>query len=294
MNKLRKYLKKLGFFFFLFSIISYTARSQDFFLNAFVGSSNYSGDLQDKKFSFSQSHPAFGFGLSFELNEKMQITGDFAYGKISAADKFGKNKSRNLSFYSTIYEYSLGFEYTLLNLYKYNVSPYLFVGIALFDFNPYTKSVDGNPIMLAELSTEGQGFYEGRKEYKLRQYSIPFGGGFQWAINDNKRIGIVLGFRKTFTDYLDDVSTDYVPENILAANRGQKAANIAYRGDELPGGVLTYPAGGTKRGSPKSKDWYYFTGITFKIRLKPKKREIEFRYNPRKVKKARIDCPHFY
>ena len=286
-------MKKLGFFILLFS--SYKATSQDFFASVFVGSSNYSGDLQEKKFSFTQSHPAFGAGLLFELNEKMLLRGDFTYGKISASDKFGsKNKARNLSFYSTLYEFSLGFEYTLLDLYKYHVSPYLFTGVSLFDFNPYTKSVDGKPIMLSELNTEGQGFYEGRKEYKLRQYAIPFGGGIQWAINDNKRIGIVLGFRKTFTDYLDDVSTTYVDQSILAANRGQKVVDIAYRGDELPGGVPTYPSGGTTRGNPKSKDWYYFTGITFRVRLLPKKREIRFGFDYKKPRKARIDCPHFY
>lgn len=193
-----------------------------------------------------------------------------------------------------MYEYSLGAEYVLLDLYRYRVSPYLMTGIALYDFNPFTKDKDGNKIMLSELSTEGQGFFDGRKDYKLRQYSIPIGGGIQWAINDNKRIGIVLGFRKTFTDYLDDVSTTYVDELVLAANRGQKAANIAYRGDEVPGGSSTYPAGGTQRGNPKTKDWYYFTGITFRIRLTPKKREIEFRFDTKKSRKSRLGCPKLY
>ena len=282
-------MKRSIFFFLLFS--SYTAISQNLFTSFFVGSSNYSGELQEKRFSFSQSHPAFGIGLLYEINEKMLIRGDFTYGRISASDKYGdKNKSRNLSFYSNIYEYSIGFEYTLLDLYRYSVSPYLFTGVSLYDFNPFTNDKNGNPIMLAELSTEGQGFYKDRPEYKLRQLAIPFGGGFQWAINDNKRIGIVLGFRKTFTDYLDDVSTTYVDELVLAANKGQKAADIAYRGDELPNGA-PYPAGGSPRGNPKSKDWYYFTGITFRIRLNPHRREIQGRLDINKSKKARTDCP---
>ena len=280
--------------FFLLLFSSHTARSQDFFASLYVGSSNYSGDLQDKRFSFSQSHMAGGFGLLFELNEKMLIRGDFTVGKVSAADKFGKNKTRNLSFYSNIYEYSLGFEYTVLDLYRYSVSPYLFTGVALFDFNPYTKDQKGNPVMLAELSTEGEGFYDGRKPYKLRQFSIPFGGGIQWAINNNKRLGIVVGFRKTFTDYLDDVSTTYVDELTLANARGQKAADIAYRGDELSTGNPNYPAGGTQRGSPKSKDWYYFTGITFRVRINPHRREIRLQYGPNRAKRSRVDCPTIY
>lgn len=293
MCNIYKYVQRLILFSSLF--IGKQAISQNFFASVFAGSSNYSGELQEKRFSFSQSNLALGVGLLFEANEKLLIRGDFTYGRISASDEFSsKNKVRNLSFYSYVYEYSLGAEYVLLDLYRYRVSPYLMTGIALFDFNPFTKDKDGNKIMLSELSTEGQGFFDGRKDYKLRQYSIPIGGGIQWAINDNKRIGIVLGFRKTFTDYLDDVSTTYVDELVLAANRGQKSANIAYRGDEVPGGSTAYPAGGTPRGNPKSKDWYYFTGITFRIRLVPKKREIEFRFDTKKSRKSRLGCPKLY
>lgn len=285
-----------SFFFTLLILISGPkVHSQHLFTSFFVGESNYSGDLQEKPFSLTQAHPAFGIGLLFEINDKMLIRGDFSYGKISAADKYGsKNRQRNLSFFSNISEYSIGFEYTLLNLYTYRVSPYVFTGIGLFDFNPYTKDKNGTPIYLAELNTEGQGFYDGRKDYKLRQYSIPLGGGIQWAINDNKRIGIVFGFRKTFTDYIDDVSTTYVDENLLRANRGQKVVDIAYRGDEVDGGNPNYPAGGAQRGSPKSKDSYYFTGITFRVRLLPKKREIEFRYNPKKNRRSSLRCPALY
>ncbi len=292
MNKVKLYIGRSIVFLLLFS--SHKAASQNFFASVFAGSSNYSGDLQDKKFSFSQAHFAGGVGLLFELNPKMFIRGDFTLGKISADDKYGKNKARNLSFYSNLYEYSIGFEYVLLDPYKYSVSPYLFTGVALFDFNPFTKSKDGNPIMLSELSTEGQGVVAGRKEYKLRQFSIPFGGGIQWAINDNKRLGFVVGFRKTFTDYLDDVSTTYVDETILANARGQKAADIAYRGDELANGNPMYPAAGVQRGSPKSKDWYYFSGITFRIRLSPKKREWRWGYDTGSRRKARTDCPKIY
>lgn len=291
MSSLKKYLEKTIFFLLLLG--STDANSQNFFTSVFAGSSNYSGDLQEKRFSFSQAHPAFGVGLLFELNEKMLIRGDFSIGKISAHDKYGKNKVRNLSFYSTLYEYSLGFEYTVLDLYQYKISPYLFTGVGLFDFNPFTKDQNGTEILLAELNTEGQGFVEGRNNYKLRQFSIPMGGGIQWAINDNKRLGIVVGFRKTFTDYIDDVSTTYVEETVLAAKRGQKAANIAYRGDELTNGS-PYPPGGTPRGSSKSMDWYYFSGVTFRVRLLPKKRSIEWRFDPKRFKKSRLSCPTVY
>lgn len=279
----------------LLLVLSYfTGQSQNLFASVYAGAANYSGDLQEKRFTFTQSHPAVGFGLMYELNDRLLLRGDFTYGKISAADKYGtNNKSRNLSFYSDITEYSIGAEFNFVNLYKYKVSPYIFTGISLFDFNPYTKTKEGNLIYLAELGTEGQGFYEGRKEYKLRQVSIPLGGGILWAITNNKRIGIVFGFRKTFTDYIDDVSTTYVDEAELVLHRSLAVAGIAYRGDELANGD-PYPPGGTIRGNPKSKDWYYFSGITFRIRINPKGHHREFRLDPGRKRKSSTECPTIY
>ncbi len=117
------------------------------------------------------------------------------------------------------------------------------------------------------LSTEGEGFVSGRKMYSLTQIGIPFGGGIKLALSDNLNVGFELGFRRLFTDYLDDVSKTYVDENLLLANRGAKAVELSYRGDEVKGGSLVYPAAGVQRGNPGSGDWYYFTGITLSFRL---------------------------
>jgi hypothetical protein len=109
--------------------------------------------------------------------------------------------------------------------------------------------------------------YPDRKPYSLTQPAIPFGGGIKYAINDNLRLGLELGFRKLFTDYLDDVSTTYVnPADLLAA-KGQLAVDMSYRGDELPGGNPNYPAKGSQRGGAKKQDWYYFFGLHLTYRL---------------------------
>ena len=72
--------------------------------------------------------------------------------------------------------------------------------------------------------------------------------------------------RKTFTDYLDDVSSIYVDQNVLMQAKGAKAVEMAYRGDEIPGG-LPYPNHGDKRGTPSEMDWYYFFGVNFEIKF---------------------------
>ena len=79
-------------------------------------------------------------------------------------------------------------------------------------------------------------------------------------------VGLELGYRKLFTDYLDDVSSTYVDQATLLANRGGEAVQLAYRGNELKNGA-PYPAGGTVRGNASHKDWYYFTGLTASFRL---------------------------
>ncbi|WP_315822795.1 hypothetical protein [Paraflavitalea speifideaquila] len=74
-----------------------------------------------------------------------------------------------------------------------------------------------------------------------------------------------VGLRKTFTDYLDDVSTRYVDPFILAQEKGLKAVEMSYRGGELKDGDPNYPPVDALRGNAKTKDWYYFQGLTLTI-----------------------------
>ncbi len=283
-----KYLLPL----FLCPIVS-TVHAQNFFTTFFLGASNYRGDLGNAPFPLSHSHPAGGLGFLYEINDRMGVRMDATFGKISGADSYGgPNKSRNLSFTSDLAEISLSFDYILFDLYDYKVSPYFFAGIGRFGFNPYTKDKNGNTVFLAELNTEGEGFYNGRKAYKTKQTAIPFGGGVMWAIDDNHRIAIELGIRKTFTDYLDDVSTTYVDANLLASKRGSTAVSMAYRGNELPGG-LPYPPDGAKRGNPQNKDWYYFTGISYRMRLMPPHSHRKYDTGSH-IRRAKTSCPKMF
>lgn len=275
-------------------LIPVSGWSQHFFVTLFAGASNYSGDLQEKRISLQQAHPAGGLGLLYEVTDRLMIHGEFDFGKISAADKYSKNYKRNLSFYSHLYEFSLKGEYFILNPYDYKISPYIFLGVSIFDFAPYANDEHGTPVLLPEKSTEGQGFIPGREPYKLRQFAIPFGGGLQWNISHKSRLGLFLGFRKTFTDYLDDVSTTYVDETQLALAKGASAVAMAYRGDEIPNGA-PYPPAGTQRGNPKSLDWYYFTGLSYRVRIFAKgKRKYNIdedgRFNGRR---GQLGCPRF-
>ncbi len=235
-------------------------------VNLFAGTSNYQGDLQDKSFTFSQSHFAAGVGISYDLSDRFSIRSGVTIGKLSGDDKFGRNRLRNLNFSSNLTEVNLGLEYYLTRLQDHSLTPYVFAGIAMYNFNPYTFDTSGTKYFLKPLSTEGEGFVDGKSNYNLTQLAIPFGAGVKLSLSDNINVGVEMGLRKLFTDYLDDVSGRYVDQTLLLTNRGAKAVELAYRGNELKNGS-PYPGANTIRGGATKRDWYYFTGFTLSFRL---------------------------
>ncbi|TWV99890.1 outer membrane beta-barrel protein [Chitinophaga pinensis] len=250
--------------------------SQYWQAGGFIGTSNYSGDLVQTRVDLKYTRFALGVFLKRDINRYLTIRGGLSYGRIAGADSTNRDTfllKRNLSFRSPIWEGQLGFEFNFLDLDEKKITPYVFASVAVFSFYPTTKDSLGNTINLRPLGTEGQGLaaYPTRKEYNLRQISIPFGAGVKILLTENWIAGFEFGLRKTFTDYLDDVSLTYVDRNTLVRTRGQKAADYAYRGDEVPVGSHvtpgTYPEDGTIRGSDKYKDWYMFTGLTLSYRF---------------------------
>jgi opacity protein-like surface antigen len=240
--------------------------AQNLHINLFAGTSNYNGDLQDKRFTFSQAHFAGGAGLSYDLSDNFAIRTAVMFGKVSADDKLGSNKLRNLNFASNLTEVQAALEYYITKPQDHALTPYVFAGLAVYHFDPYTFDTAGTKFFLKPLATEGEGFVQGRNNYSLTQLAIPFGAGVKLALSDNIDVGLELGLRKLFTDYLDDVSSTYADEATLLSNKGPKAVELAFRGGELKNGS-TYPAAGTIRGGEKKNDWYYFTGLTMSFRL---------------------------
>ncbi len=250
-----------------FLLISCSLSAQKLWLDGYLGATNYQGDLQDKRYTFNQSHLAGGIGATYDITDHFSGRLSLLLGKISADDKYGRNSNRNLNFSSSLFEAQAALQYYIFPLNSRSLTPYLFAGAALFHFNPYTRDSTGTKYFLKPLSTEGEGFVPGRKPYSLTQISLPFGAGVKLSLTDNLNVGLELGLRKTFTDYLDDVSTTYVDEALLLSQKGPKAVELAYRGDELKTGA-PYPTGpNTIRGGSRYKDLYYFSAITISFRL---------------------------
>ncbi len=256
------------------SLVSINSFSQEedkgTYIGFILGKMNYQGDLNPNSFTFSHSKATIGISIRQSLNRWISFRGGFAIGHIDAADHYNRDylKTRNLSFNTTIKEASIGLEASLLDLSTSHFTPYVFGDAVLYHFNPWAYDVSGNKVFLNPLSTEGQGLsqFPEQKPYKLTQIALGFGFGARYAINQNINIGLEMIQRKTFTDYLDDVSSIYVDKNVLLQAKGAKAVEMAYRGDEITGG-LPYPNHGEKRGTPSEMDWYYFFGVNFEIKF---------------------------
>jgi hypothetical protein len=239
-----------------------------FRLGVFGGISNYMGDLEDKY--YVNSRGTFGITGTFPLTQRLNIRAGLTIAKVVGADSLSNQAdltARNLSFQSRISELSVLAEYNFFNLDQIRWTPYVFGGLAVFRFNPYTFDQQGVQVFLQPLGTEGQGIpgYQGR--YSRTQMAVPIGGGVKFALSESIQLGLELGIRKLFTDYLDDVSGNYADPAELLSGNGQQAVDLSYRGDELPGGDQNYPAKGFTRGSSRFNDYYYFTGLHLSFRL---------------------------
>lgn len=265
-------------------------RGKPLHVGLMLGASNYQGDLTTSV-AWNETKPAGGLICRYDLNYMFTLRGSALFGTISGSDKNydddpGRAR-RNLSFRSNVVEFSGQLEW---NLFGYESdpntrarSPYLFAGVGVYKFNPkayfeYDPAIfsqgpnpidpngelakyDGKWVELQPLGTEGQETtkYNDKRRYGLTQVSIPIGFGFKTQLNEDWALGIEAGVRKTFTDYLDDVSSIYVDDQIVGGAYGYLAVAMKDRAREV--GQESF-ANDNPRGNSNNKDWYMFLGFT--------------------------------
>jgi hypothetical protein len=258
-----------------------------------VNALNYFGDLAPTPSTFSTdisfTAPSFGLSLFHRFGPRYTLQVQYLYASLKGSDQESASKDnenkfryqRNMSFRNRIHELSAVayfdlFENQATYISRVGWTPYAYIGVAAFYQNPQaqapTNDLRGNALAeagqwvdLQPLKTEGN-------SYSLIQFAVPFGAGARFRINEVFDLWADIGFRYTFTDYLDDVSGNYVDFNTLST-LGQA---MAYRTNELAGyptsgGIPSELAGvnvqagygkaGDKRGSPNQNDIYMVTSI---------------------------------
>ena len=259
--------------------------SVGFSLNAM----NYFGDITPTTnfASLRLGATRVGAGVSITRRFYPRLSGRFglSYGRISgddalAADQNGTDSkfryNRNMNFRNDILEASAVAIIDLIEnrnnyLKRPDFVPYVFVGVAGFYHNPQGLDKNGNYIDLQPLKTEGQ-----VTAYSRTQISIPFGGGIRYRINRNFDANLEIGWRKTFTDYIDDTGGNYAgAENLSGVQK--------YFGNDITrsvndGGFPGFTKKGELRGDSHNKtDWYIVTGVTLNYILTPRIKNPKFR-----------------
>ncbi len=217
-NRFLRAGKSWGFPFLLL-VASYLPLSgQGLEIGGGIGGVAYTGDLV-RGYQFGQQGLGLQGFVRYNLSNVVSVRGAGLIGRIRGDD--AKNpidpftQLRDRSFRRFVIEGSLTVEYNFLD-YKernslINWSPYFFGGVGLSAYS--NKS--------------------GTADYSRIQPVIPFGLGIKYRLNKQWNLEFEFGARKTFFDYIDEVSEVPVPDKL----------NPTY-GNEL------------------DNDWYYFAGFS--------------------------------
>ncbi len=239
----------------------------------------------------SQIRWDLGFYIRHKIARRFNISGQFDYIRLQGFDSLSKVtdiKDRNLNYRNDIIQGSVRGEWTFYDNpdvggnfnYTTTFQAYLFAGVGVFHMNPeamFTHTwVDkvhnitytpGDYDPLRELTTEGE------PEYHAIQFDIPMGIGFYYTFNKSWRLGWELAWDKTFTDYIDDVSTKYPKygDDVNLSNPYFKYLSSQSR--FVPGITpqeLANYGPGSPRGNSKNNDSFVTTALNFGIMINPK------------------------
>jgi len=277
-------LMKKYFIFILLVLLSCRFQAQfrmDFGVK--TGASNYLGDIGGNENSrrdfvndlkLAETRMSLGAFVRYRVFRNISLAFSYNYGRIAGDDKLSSNpgrRYRNLSFRNDIHELALEGQYFFYTyndlghtyLFENNFRAYAGLGAALFYHDPKAY-YQGTWVDLRPLKTEGE-----LKPYSEVVMAIPLSLGCYFTFKKSYRIGWELGWRKTFTDYLDDISNRYASPATLG---NPLAIVLANRTGELktPPGMADNYSPGSKRGDPTHDDSYIFTTINFSYVLKGK------------------------
>lgn len=254
---------------FLTSILGLaTVHAQVSELGITGGATYYIGDLNPYRHYPKDTKLAFGVLYRYNFSDRYALRLQALNGTLQAYDERSSDSlqlQRNLHFSSRLLEFSGLLE---VNFRKYRSkdkdskkwTPFVFAGLAYFRAAPKAE-LNGEWYELQPLGTEGQGTstQDGSEGYAVDNVCIPFGAGFKWNLG-RLDFQVEWGLRRTYTDYIDDVSGTYADRDLLALENGPLAALLADR--SLLAQETAYTNTGRTRGDADTRDWYQYTGLS--------------------------------
>ena len=231
------------------------------------GVAYYNGDI-NPALPFVMPLPTYGILARYNIDDRWTVKLMYSHAKVQGDDLVSKAvNNRFLNFVTTINDLSLTGEFNFMNYFtgskKSNFTPYLMGGVGAFLYTPKGKDGAGNLFDLRSLGTEGQNDTALHlKVYKKYSFALVFGLGFKYSLTRRLGLGVEWSMHKTFTDYLDDVSTTYYLDG-TAMDPSSLTAEEYFSDPSLS----HFP--GEQRGNSSTKDWFGFTNltVTYKIDL---------------------------
>ena len=278
-----------------------------------IGASNYLGDIGGKDkprrdyftdMNLSQTRTAASVFGRYKLTPSISLKSSLNYVRIQGNDAlspYPARFSRNLSFRNNMFELGETVEYYFYKSSDMTGRPGLKGSRKRVDFRTYVFAG------VAGLYSNPQANYKNKwvnlRDYKTENVAygpitivVPAGLGFTYTINRHYRLGFEFGFRQTFTDYLDDVSTTYSPEVFkdekgpIGSQYTTDRAALANRNVELAAGASKIsPANygwseefnGSKlnqRGDDTHNDNYLTATVSFSYVIKGKNKFYKQKY----------------
>ncbi len=222
----------------------YAIRRERTIIGSFgTGASSYFGDLKEENRSLD-TKPTINIGLQYFVTSRVSLRAEITWFQLKGDDSQSEDSDRlrrNLSFSANNFELSATGAISLfpngLRFYQRAVfNTYAFAGIGLLYSNPKAE-LDGKTYALQPLETEGI-------SYSRYQPVIPFGLGARVMLGPFFNLAFEGSFRKTFTDYLDDVSTVHPdksgwtdPIRVALSDRAPEAGFSPYEPGSKRGGA---------------------------------------------------------
>lgn len=268
------------------------------FLGDLGGQNRIGTDYSPVDLEFSLTRPAVSLAYRYKIAKNFNWHSSFNYLLVAGDDKLTTEpfrNNRNLNFKSNVFELATRLELSYFSKkagHRYGIKKTLarrhksrtwelmgFVGVGGFYFNPKGKHpTTGQWIALYPLHTEGQGLPNGPKQYKKYSISIPMGVAWRTIINKVWCVGLEVNYRKTFTDYMDDVSTTYYDKVKLREAYGQTSVTMSDPSlGDIPTATMPNGDGTFAQRGDDEKDSYVSAQITIGRFFPPKRGKSKLR-----------------
>lgn len=223
-----------------------------------LGGANANGSFGFKDMDLQATRPAIGASF-YRHSLGLSVGANVVFTELVGSDAFTEIQSRaqrNLSVRTDLLEANIVAEMHPFSSIPIASRMHVSAGLGAIYFQP-KANYNNEWVKLQPLGTEGQNYIVGATPYNRINVVVPFGAGYKFPLGRFSTLNLDFSFRKSFTDYLDDVSTVYANTAALLETGGELSAALADPSS------LNF-AEGSQRGNPNSNDNYFFVGLKFK------------------------------